>query len=48
MGGALYPMHAERADRLIYCADMALMDAKQSARNRFSVYDADLYKKTVD
>jgi diguanylate cyclase (GGDEF)-like protein len=48
MGGALYPMHAERADRLIYCADMALMDAKQSGRNRISVYDAELDKKTVD
>jgi diguanylate cyclase (GGDEF)-like protein len=32
-GGAIFPSDAERADRLIYCADMALLEAKKSGRN---------------
>ena len=47
MGGALYPTHAERADRLIYCADMALMEAKQTGRNKISIYDSSLEKKNA-
>ncbi|MBU2625244.1 MAG: GGDEF domain-containing protein [candidate division Zixibacteria bacterium] len=32
-GGAIFPSDSERADRLIYCADMALLEAKKSGKN---------------
>jgi diguanylate cyclase (GGDEF)-like protein len=34
LGGAVYPRDAVDADRLIYCADMALLQAKNVGRNR--------------
>jgi diguanylate cyclase (GGDEF)-like protein len=34
VGGAIYPQHASTPDRIIYCADMALLRAKASGRNR--------------
>lgn len=34
VGGAVYPQHASTPDRIIYCADMALLKAKASGRNR--------------
>lgn len=34
LGGAIYPDHAESAEQLIYSADMALLKAKESGRNR--------------
>ncbi len=37
-GGAIYPSDARRCDRLIYCADMALLDAKKSGRNCSRMY----------
>jgi diguanylate cyclase (GGDEF)-like protein len=37
-GGAIYPSDARRVDRLIYCADMALLEAKRSGRNRCEMY----------
>jgi len=38
MGGALFPQHAKDPQKLIYAADMALLQAKESGRNRFIVY----------
>lgn len=34
VGGAVYPRHASTPDRIVYCADMALLKAKASGRNR--------------
>jgi diguanylate cyclase (GGDEF)-like protein len=34
VGGAVYPQHASTPDRIIYCADMALLKAKALGRNR--------------
>jgi diguanylate cyclase (GGDEF)-like protein len=34
VGGALYPDDAEDAEKLIYCADMALLQSKSSGRNK--------------
>ncbi len=38
LGGALFPRHAQDAQKLIYAADMALLQAKESGRNRFIIY----------
>jgi diguanylate cyclase (GGDEF)-like protein len=38
LGGAIYPTDATRIDRLIYCADMALLESKKSGRNKVSLY----------
>jgi diguanylate cyclase (GGDEF)-like protein len=40
LGGAIYPTDATRIDRLIYCADMALLESKKSGRNKVSLYKA--------
>lgn len=37
-GAAIYPQHARTSERLIYCADMALLKAKSSGRNKAFVY----------
>jgi diguanylate cyclase (GGDEF)-like protein len=34
VGGAVYPQHASTPDRIIYCADMALLKAKALGRDR--------------
>jgi diguanylate cyclase (GGDEF)-like protein len=34
VGGAVFPLHSDTPDRLIYCADMALLRAKSLGRNR--------------
>ena len=38
MGGALFPQHAKDPQKLIYAADMALLQAKESGRNRSLIY----------
>ena len=43
-GGAIFPDNARRSDRLIYCADMALLEAKKAGRNRCRMF-ADLKLK---
>ena len=32
-GGGIFPTDARRGDRLIYCADMALLEAKKAGKN---------------
>lgn len=38
IGGAVYPQHAATPDRVIYCADMALLKAKAEGRNKAIMY----------
>ena len=33
VGAAVFPEDADTVDRLIYCADMALLEAKKKGRN---------------
>ncbi len=42
LGGAIYPYDARSVDRLIYCADMALLKAKNSGKNRSIMYQEKL------
>jgi diguanylate cyclase (GGDEF)-like protein len=41
IGGAVYPRHAATPDRIIYCADMALLRAKAEGRNKAIMYQPD-------
>lgn len=38
IGGAAFPCHAQNAEALLWCADMALLEAKQQGRDRFVFY----------
>ena len=38
VGAAIYPSDAKQPDRLIYCADMALLKAKNSGKNNVVLY----------
>jgi diguanylate cyclase (GGDEF)-like protein len=38
LGGAIYPHDARTVDRIIYCADMALLKAKSLGRNKSVIY----------
>ncbi|MBI3871657.1 MAG: GGDEF domain-containing protein [candidate division Zixibacteria bacterium] len=40
LGGAVHPDQADRAERLLWCADMALLEAKRRGGNRFVFYDS--------
>jgi diguanylate cyclase (GGDEF)-like protein len=40
IGGAIYPVDAQSADRLIYCSDMALLKAKSDGRNRSMMFNS--------
>jgi diguanylate cyclase (GGDEF)-like protein len=42
LGGAIYPYDARSVDRVIYCADMALLKAKNSGKNRSVMYQEKL------
>ncbi|KPL00653.1 MAG: hypothetical protein AMJ91_03915 [candidate division Zixibacteria bacterium SM23_73_3] len=42
LGGAIYPYDARSVDRLIYCADMALLKAKSTGKNRSVLYQEKL------
>jgi diguanylate cyclase (GGDEF)-like protein len=54
VGGAVYPYHGSVPDRLIYCADMALLKAKSLGRNRSIMFlmefagDADSMKGSIN
>ena len=38
LGGAIFPDHANDAEKLIFAADMALLKAKEAGRNKFLLY----------
>jgi predicted signal transduction protein with EAL and GGDEF domain len=42
IGGAIYPIDSQTADRLIYCADMALLKAKADGRNRSMMFNSQM------
>jgi len=42
VGCSIFPYHATTPDRLIYCADMALLKAKSLGRNRSIMYQSDI------
>lgn len=39
VGVAVFPRHAERPERLLWCADMALLEAKREGGNKFVLCD---------
>lgn len=45
IGSALYPDDADNPERLIYCADMALLQSKAAGRNRSTVFFKNLLKE---
>jgi diguanylate cyclase (GGDEF)-like protein len=40
-GAAIYPQHARTAEKLIYGADMALLNAKNSGKNKTLIYNGE-------
>ncbi len=42
LGGAIYPHAARSVDRVIYCADMGLLKAKSTGKNRSVMYQEEL------
>jgi diguanylate cyclase (GGDEF)-like protein len=44
-GGAIYPADAQTTDRLVYCADMALLKAKGCGRNRTMMYESEIIER---
>jgi diguanylate cyclase (GGDEF)-like protein len=42
IGGAVFPQHCDDESRLIWCADMALLEAKQKGRDRFILYQEEM------
>jgi diguanylate cyclase (GGDEF)-like protein len=46
VGSAIFPDDSDAAERLIYCADMALLRSKAMGRNRSTIYDAALFEQT--
>jgi diguanylate cyclase (GGDEF)-like protein len=42
LGGGIYPYDARSVDRLIYCADMALLKAKNAGKNRSVMFQEEL------
>ena len=48
LGGAVFPDHAEQPKKLIYAADMALLQAKESGRNQSRLFDPDLSQSSSE
>jgi diguanylate cyclase (GGDEF)-like protein len=44
VGGAIYPDDAETSEKLIYCADMALLRSKSAGRDRGTLYSEELVR----
>ncbi|MDZ4722435.1 MAG: GGDEF domain-containing protein [candidate division Zixibacteria bacterium] len=40
LGGAVYPFDADNSQKLLYAADMALLKAKETGRNRAMMYES--------
>ncbi|UCC81041.1 MAG: diguanylate cyclase [Candidatus Zixiibacteriota bacterium] len=45
VGCSVFPQHATTPDRLIYCADMALLKAKSLGRNKAIMFQSDLTER---
>ncbi len=45
VGCSVFPLHATTPDRLIYCADMALLKAKSLGRNKAIMFQSDLTER---
>lgn len=45
VGCSVFPLHATATDRLIYCADMALLKAKSLGRNKAIMFQSDLTER---
>ncbi len=43
LGGAIYPQDAVETDRLVYCADMALLRAKNTGRNQSVMFSSEKF-----
>jgi len=39
LGGAVFPVHSDQPDRLLWCADMALLEAKRRSGDRVVFFD---------
>ncbi|GAB4325218.1 MAG: hypothetical protein Kow0074_18740 [Candidatus Zixiibacteriota bacterium] len=48
MGAAVYPTHATEHERLLWCADMSLLEAKQRGRAQFLLYEASFGRHTAE
>jgi diguanylate cyclase (GGDEF)-like protein len=42
LGGAIYPNDAQRVDRLIYCADMALLQSKNRGKDQSCLFNKEM------
>jgi predicted signal transduction protein with EAL and GGDEF domain len=42
MGAAVMPIHGNDPEQLLWCADLALLNAKHDRRGRFLLYDSSL------
>lgn len=47
MGAAVFPVHATEHERLIWCADMSLLEAKHRGRGRFLLYERSFGRQTA-
>jgi diguanylate cyclase (GGDEF)-like protein len=45
VGSAVFPDDAGEPERLIYCADMALLRSKALGRNRSTIFEAELIEQ---
>ncbi len=48
VGVSIFPDYADNSDRFLRCAELALVDAKNSGRNTYSFYRQGVFDKSVD
>lgn len=48
IGISIFPDYADSSDRLLRCAELALINAKNSGRNTYSFYNQGLIDKAID